>query len=65
MGWWPASAKECQYELRWWDGAYWSWSVYEIDKISNIEHYARKREREQLMIKWMPRPDNWPARSKT
>lgn len=67
MGWWPASASECLYEYRWWDGEYWSWSVYECDRISNIEHYARKRERDrqQLMIKWMPRPDNWPERSRT
>jgi hypothetical protein len=55
------------FEYRWWDGEYWSWSVYECDRISNIEHYARKRERDrqQLMIKWMPRPDNWPERSRT
>ena len=67
MGWWPASATECLFEYRWWDGEYWSWPVYECDRIINIEHYARKRERdrEQLLIRWLPRPDNWPERSRT
>jgi hypothetical protein len=61
IGWWPTG----KHTLRWWNGEVWSWLCVDTDKEVNINYYSSKVDPVQHGIKWYPRPQEWPDRSKT
>ena len=76
-GWWIASLTRNAAYLRWWDGANWSsfakehYSAREAAKSAKVKVPARRVAATSSVvsfdgagIEWLPRPTNWPARSK-
>ena len=61
IGWWPTG----EHKVRWWDGEHWSWACLDTDSISQFTWYGNKIDLSQHNVKWYPRPDSWPERSKT
>jgi hypothetical protein len=66
IGWWPTSQSFGLGwgSLRWWDGKRWRWPCFESDNIATVVKYSSRIDTDKN-IKWYPRPDSWPERSKT
>jgi hypothetical protein len=60
IGWWPTGG----HSLSWWDGRHWSWPCLDTDSMKTVARYSSKIDTAKN-IKWYPRPDSWPERSKT
>jgi hypothetical protein len=67
LGWWPASLVEAGGSLRWWDDKCWSGVAFSGMTAVQASKRAGTRETpsRNAMIRWQPRPENWPARSRT
>ena len=59
IGWWPTG----EHKVRWWNGEYWSWTCLDSDSEYWIARYSARESTDD--VKWYPRPDSWPERSKT
>jgi hypothetical protein len=66
IGWWPASRVGVRGFYRWWDGTQWSAPAGRYATAAQAELCARSvTVVPQSSISWLPRPDSWPARSRT
>jgi len=60
IGWWPTG----EHKVRWWNGEHWSWVCLDSDNMNAVAAYSNRIDK-HADVKWYPRPDNWPERSKT
>jgi hypothetical protein len=63
-GWWIASVTQNPWYLRWWDGETWSTCVLKTDSPQAASR-AAKMKVDSTFVQWLPRPADWPERSKT